>query len=41
LARVIACNMIEEAQGEVPVVDGRASAAIGPFEVQSYRLRFV
>ena len=41
LARVIACNMVEEAQGEVPVVDGRASAAIGPFEVQSYRLRFV
>jgi alpha-mannosidase len=41
LVRVVACNMVEEAQGEMPVVNGRASAVIGPFEVQSYRLRFV
>ena len=40
LARVVACNMVEEALREVPVADGRVSADIGPFEVQSYRLRF-
>jgi hypothetical protein len=42
LARVVACNLVEEPQKEIVVAaDGSFRFPIQPFEIKSFRVRFV